>query len=86
MIPNRQSGFQRLSILGSALGGDGMNLLNSLLQLNPSKRITAQKALHHPFFDDLKAETNFLQTVPLTCCHNEMPTCFYQMAMPACYL
>jgi len=33
----------------------GQDLLLALLQCNPKKRITAEQAMRHPFFDDLKA-------------------------------
>jgi hypothetical protein len=33
---------------------DGLSLLAALLQMDPSKRITADAALQHPFFTDLK--------------------------------
>jgi serine/threonine protein kinase len=34
----------------------GVDLLNSLLAINPLKRISAKEALKHPYFDDLSAE------------------------------
>lgn len=33
---------------------DGLDLLASLLQYNPARRITAEAAMHHPFFAELK--------------------------------
>ena len=33
---------------------EGVDLLKSLLQLDPEKRITADQALQHPFFDDIQ--------------------------------
>jgi len=33
---------------------DGLDLLEKLLIYEPGKRISAQKALNHPYFDDLK--------------------------------
>ncbi|GFH48087.1 cyclin-dependent kinase 2 [Chaetoceros tenuissimus] len=35
------------------LDASGVDLLNRMLQYDPAKRITAQKALEHPFFYDL---------------------------------
>lgn len=32
---------------------DGIDLLKQMLQLDPSQRITAKKALEHPYFDEL---------------------------------
>jgi cyclin-dependent kinase len=37
------------------LDASGVDLLNRMLQYDPAKRITAQKALEHPFFYDLTA-------------------------------
>jgi serine/threonine protein kinase len=31
----------------------GLDLLSHMLQYEPSSRITARAALHHPFFNDL---------------------------------
>jgi len=35
------------------LDEDGLDLLESLVALEPNKRISARMALKHPFFDDL---------------------------------
>lgn len=35
------------------MGEVGMDLLNGMIQLEPSKRITTRTALNHPWFDDL---------------------------------
>ena len=32
----------------------GLDLLNKMIQIDPSKRISAKQALHHPYFNDLK--------------------------------
>ena len=31
----------------------GLDLLGKMIQLDPAKRISAKRALEHPFFDDL---------------------------------
>ena len=36
----------------SSLGTEGYNLLASLLEYNPEKRLTAEQALRHPFFSE----------------------------------
>lgn len=38
------------------LSPSGMDLLKSMLQFDPEKRISAVDALNHPFFDDLDAD------------------------------
>ena len=38
------------------LGAQGVQLLSSMLQLDPAKRISARQALSHPFFAPLAAE------------------------------
>ena len=38
------------------LDSEGVDLLLKFLQLEPDKRISAEEALKHPFFDDIKSE------------------------------
>ena len=40
------------------LDSEGVDLLLKFLQIEPDKRISAEEALKHPFFDDIKAEMN----------------------------
>ena len=40
------------------LDPEGVDLLLKFLQIEPDKRISAEEALKHPFFDDIKAEMN----------------------------
>ena len=40
------------------LDTEGVDLLLKFLQIEPEKRISAEEALKHPFFDDIKAEMN----------------------------
>lgn len=49
---NRQDKTSRAidEVFGSKLGIDGVDLLKSFLQVNPEKRISAEKALQHQFF------------------------------------
>jgi len=42
------------------LDQDGLDLLNSMLQLNPDKRISANDALSHAYFSDLQKSTKDL--------------------------
>lgn len=43
-----------LASLVPSLDGQGLDLLSKMLQYDPARRITALKALDHPFFDDMK--------------------------------
>lgn len=49
---------KKLSELVPGLDKDGYDLLDQMLQYEPSKRITASTALKHPFFDSLKTEVS----------------------------
>ena len=41
--------------------GKGKKLINSLLQINPKKRISLEKAMEHEFFNDVReVEGSFL--------------------------
>jgi cyclin-dependent kinase len=42
-----------LSSVCSRLDAEGLDLLDKLLKCNPTERITAKKALEHPYFNDL---------------------------------
>ncbi|KAG9393831.1 cyclin-dependent kinase-like [Carpediemonas membranifera] len=46
----------RLEDVVPKLGVDGIDLLNSLLQYDPKKRISAAAALQHPYFADLREQ------------------------------
>uniref|UniRef100_A0A7S4A996 Cyclin-dependent kinase 2 homolog n=1 Tax=Pseudo-nitzschia australis TaxID=44445 RepID=A0A7S4A996_9STRA len=46
------------SSLVPTLDSSGVDLLNHMLQYDPSRRITAQAALQHPFFADMKLGGN----------------------------
>lgn len=50
--PQPRNGIQTLV---PTLDSSGVDLLSRMLQYDPAKRITAQKALEHPFFYDLTA-------------------------------
>ncbi|KAL4462051.1 hypothetical protein ABPG74_000896 [Tetrahymena malaccensis] len=94
MIPNRQNGFQKLKNLGTVLGMQGMQLLNSLLQLNPYKRISSQEALNHPFFDEIRQQRTLMnihmqidETININkCCSQVVPSCYFQFSLPYCHL
>jgi len=42
-----------LSSICPKLDADGLDLLDKLLRMNPAERITAKKALEHPYFNDV---------------------------------
>lgn len=44
---------QKLSTAVPNLDADGLDLLAKMLQYEPAKRISAKKAMEHPYFDDL---------------------------------
>ncbi|XP_077210359.1 cell division control protein 2 homolog D-like [Tasmannia lanceolata] len=44
---------QNLSSMVPGLDADGLDLLSKMLLYNPLKRISAKKAMEHPYFDDL---------------------------------
>jgi len=44
---------QSLQVLVPGLEESGYDLIGQMLKYNPAQRITAEKALSHPFFDDL---------------------------------
>jgi len=43
---------------------DGLDLLGRMLQYDPAKRISAEEALHHPFFNELKRRPRRSSTGP----------------------
>ena len=51
LVPNRVVIFELLQKLGGIIGNDGLDLLYSLLHVDPDKRITVTQALAHPFID-----------------------------------
>jgi len=44
---------KKLSSSVQNLGADGLDLLSKMLQYEPAKRISAKKAMEHPYFDEL---------------------------------
>jgi len=42
--------FENLKVI---LSPHGVNLLKSMLEINPDKRISAIEAINHPFFKDI---------------------------------
>lgn len=53
-IPSRESSLHRLFELRDRIGFEGLDLLYSLLDINPETRISAESALSHPFFDSVR--------------------------------
>jgi serine/threonine protein kinase len=45
---------QSFSSIFPMLDPDGLDLLSRLLRLDPAERITAEAALSHPYFNDLR--------------------------------
>ena len=54
-IPNRSSSLKTLNSIKLTLGIEGLDLLNKMLELDPRKRISAERALEHPFFEDIRS-------------------------------
>lgn len=42
---------------------DGLDLLESMLKMDPEKRISAEDALKHPFFSDVLQSTKGIQII-----------------------
>ncbi|KAI9208046.1 kinase-like domain-containing protein [Polychytrium aggregatum] len=60
-LPDWKLGFPiftkvKLDALFPKLDANGIDLLSRLIECQPEKRISAEKALQHPFFDDLRHE------------------------------
>jgi len=59
-LPNFNSSFPKWNRISlqervTQLDVNGLDLLEKMLSLDPSKRISAKKALKHPYFDDFQA-------------------------------
>ena len=66
LAPKRRKDFQKLY---SAAPPEAIDLLNSMLVFAPSKRITVQEALDHPFLKPIRtpaAETLAEKKLPIT--------------------
>ena len=53
-IPSRESSLVKILELKERIGEEGLDLLWQLLDLDPSRRITAEAALSHRFFDVIR--------------------------------
>lgn len=47
-----------LTSLVPALPPNGVDLLEQMLRYDPARRVTAQSALEHPFFDDMTGRSS----------------------------
>ena len=56
MVPHRKADFKRFKAIGNVVGESGLDLLCKILCFNPYQRITAEDALKHRFFDDVRNE------------------------------
>lgn len=50
---------KRLEMILPNLGDDGLNLLVMMLQIDPEKRISAEDALKHSYFDEIRKNPRF---------------------------
>lgn len=74
MIPAREQIIRKLITIGSVIGESGLDLLQSCLDIDPTKRVAAEAALSHPFF----AETGYeapATDAPQSYNINSMDTC-----------
>lgn len=71
--------------VGSALPVEGVQLLDAMLQVDPSKRISAARAAEHPFFAECReqvAAEELRTPAPLRYHHLDMPTTSSNVADP----
>ena len=61
LLPRYPQPRNGLGSLVPTLDSSGVDLLSRMLQYDPAKRITAQKALEHPYFYDLTAGSRGLR-------------------------
>ena len=61
---------------GSSISAEGVQLMNSMLCLNPDRRITARGALDHPYFKESPAPKahHLMPTMPTTHAGKGKPT------------
>ena len=60
-LPNFRNNFPKWNknvlaskFVGTPLDSVGLDLLSSMLQINPANRISAHESLNHPYFDEIK--------------------------------
>jgi len=63
--PRYQVGGQRLAKTVRRLSKAGLDLLSQMLQFDPNKRISAEAAMLHPYFKDLKGAKKPRPPVPV---------------------
>ncbi|ORY96912.1 kinase-like domain-containing protein [Syncephalastrum racemosum] len=89
-FPQTQNNLKQVyqSMCGSTKSASGFNLLASLLEYDPAKRITAEKALEHPYFqEEPRPVMNVLSQqgteYPLRRIHDDSNIKTHKMAVPA---
>ncbi|KAI9070971.1 hypothetical protein K1719_044635 [Acacia pycnantha] len=67
---------QNLSTAVPNLEETGLDLLSQMLQYEPSKRISAKKAMEHPYFDQLDKKYLYdVHSCRFTCIPHACPYC-----------
>lgn len=74
--------MSKLLELKDKIGFEGLDLLFNLLELDPQRRISAELALNHSFFDSVRATQQSdrydLSVVPMIQTYQgELPLCHY---------
>nr|GMC53563.1 cell division control protein 2 homolog D [Ipomoea batatas] len=73
---------QPLSSSVPNLDENGLNLLAEMLHYEPSRRISAKKAMEHPYFDDLDKSITEFKNPPIACLKHI--TCFFNFLNEYC--
>jgi hypothetical protein len=84
LLPNREATHQKLKAMAPLIGLEGLDLLGKCLELDPVKRITAEKALSHPFFDSLKINSQIMKAPG--CTSLCAPANYFPNTAPLCHI
>lgn len=57
----REVVLYRLLELRDVIGGEGLDLLNQLIHIDPSSRLSAKEALQHPYFNSMPSPSPSIQ-------------------------